>query len=90
MGIVEQRINELLQVYAYMQQKKGKPLYSNDMQDDEEEDKQAKSGNVSDMVASLQDQFHGIEKGDMEDDSDDDADQFSVPMNSEAFMAKIS
>ena len=69
---------------------------------DEDEDfgqdrKKLKAGNkkdssVTDMVDSLQNQFHGIKENEGSDDSmgSDDADLFSVPMNSEAFMAKIA
>ena len=55
LGIVEQRINELLQIYAYIQHKKGKPLYTRDLEEGDESLENKKQANVSDMVASLQD-----------------------------------
>jgi len=45
------------------------------------------------MVESLQNKFHGVkDKDESAEDSSgsDNADLFSVPMNSEAFMAKIA
>ena len=43
------------------------------------------------MVESLQKKFRGTEGAeDSESDASDDADLFSMPLNSEAFMAKIA
>lgn len=143
MGMVEQRINELLQAYAYIQGKKNQPLYSaqgfdtrmkadkddqkvmdeirkqqeqimmpgifqhmgkmggvgsieppsfEEDDDDEEEDfaqsrkdmKQRRGSRSSSQSKPKQEMVVASD-----DDDDDDIDLFSVPMNSEAFMAKI-
>ena len=93
MGMVEQKINEHLQAYAYIQNKNGAPLYTEieNAQSDEDSQVQNKS-KVSDMVDDLQNKFHhtGVKEDEPEQSSSDDADLFSAPMNSEAFMAKIA
>ena len=135
MGLVEARINEILQAYVYIQAKKNKPLYDElqgdlsnegrkqaasseqeilakqqqimrpgifnpvqieqDSSDDEAFGRKKKAAShkkqISDLADGISQSFHTkvAAAGDSDSD-DDDADLFSVPMNSDAFMAKIA
>ena len=125
MGMVEQRINELLQAFAYIKAKKNQPLYQevdeeirkqqeqimmpgifqhmgkmggvgsieppSFEEDDDEEEEFANSRREVKKNRSRSSSMNKQKKAEIpsDDDDDDDIDLFSVPMNSEAFLAKI-
>jgi hypothetical protein len=146
MGMVEERINELLQAYAYIKTRRLEPVYDHvedskdfvpistereeakkikalqekimmpgifqhagqmgigaieppsfDADDDDEEEDFGKNRKKIKQGLKIEDEKSETTKGvdfgmpgmDDDDVSSDDADMFAVPMNSEAFMAKI-
>ena len=74
MGMIEQRINELLQARMYIQSK----MPGIKLDDSSEEE------NVEQMPL-----FNPEGASQKDDDEDDDVDLFSVPLNQEALMIKF-